>query len=370
MGAVVLEQLRARIGPDRVFDLTLEMKSPGSLASKVREWSLGVAPGAPRPALLVCGGDGTVSWLLMALQECGLIDQFVVATVPLGTANDFARVMGWSNAYYPEILHDAMQRLQGTRGTVTEQYLDVWKVAQFRGGSDSALQFVANGRTVLMVISPATCTILQSELTGIYHISGLQCRTESRDLLPGAGTMDSLPVLNYFSLGFDAKVAHEFGRARDNGDCCTGNRLGNVLCYLKFGLLNSWMWRGLCCHAGSPNLNRLGLKVSLDSVEIELPCCATQISVINVPSYANGAKPWDGGRCSFCCSKWAPGAVDDNILEVFALFGPTHMGLIGSRQMSAVRLGQARRVELCVEQTEVGKGGALVACYHVANLAA
>ena len=45
MGAAVLEQLRARIGPDRVFDLSLEMKSPGSLASQVREWSLGVAPG-------------------------------------------------------------------------------------------------------------------------------------------------------------------------------------------------------------------------------------------------------------------------------------------------------------------------------------
>lgn len=314
MGAAVLEQLRARIGPDRVFDLSLEMKSPGSLASQVREWSLGVAPGAPRPALLVCGGDGTVSWLLMTLLECGLIDQFSVATVPLGTANDFARVMGWGNAYYPEIVRDALQILQGSRGTVTEQCLDVWKVAQFRGGSDSAAHFVANGRT-----------------------------------------MDSLPVLNYFSLGFDAKVAHEFGRARENKECCTGSTIGNVLSYLKFGMLNSWMCRGLCCHAGSPNLNRLGLHVRLDSVEIELPCCATQISVINVPSYANGAKPWDGG--GFCCSKWAHGAVDDNILEVFALYGPTHMGLIGSRQISAVRLGQARRVELCVEQTEVGKGG-------------
>jgi diacylglycerol kinase (ATP) len=106
-GQAVLTQLTALIGAEHVFDLTTEMRDPGALAKQLEAWAAeGKGPGGSgggRPALLVCGGDGTVSWLLTALVESGLINQFSVGTIPLGTANDFARVMGWNNAYFPNI---------------------------------------------------------------------------------------------------------------------------------------------------------------------------------------------------------------------------------------------------------------------------
>merc|ERR1719446_833906 len=51
--------------------------------------------------LLVCGGDGTVTWILTALEHCeklkGKLHLLPVAIVPLGTGNDLAFSLGWGS---------------------------------------------------------------------------------------------------------------------------------------------------------------------------------------------------------------------------------------------------------------------------------
>lgn len=88
-GARALQAFRSLLHPVQVGDLT---------------------QGGPEPSLrlfsylnyfrvLVCGGDGSVAWVLSSLDKLGLLGRCEVAILPLGTGNDMARVLGWGPGY-------------------------------------------------------------------------------------------------------------------------------------------------------------------------------------------------------------------------------------------------------------------------------
>lgn len=64
LGTRLLAQLRALFHPSQIYDLTQNKNGPGTGLLQFRN--------VPRFRILVCGGDGTVGWVLATLDELDL----------------------------------------------------------------------------------------------------------------------------------------------------------------------------------------------------------------------------------------------------------------------------------------------------------
>ncbi|KAI1898206.1 hypothetical protein AGOR_G00069960 [Albula goreensis] len=78
--------------------------------------------------ILVCGGDGSVGWVLSELDKMGLHKQCQLGVLPLGTGNDLARVLGWGG-----LCDDDAQLLQILEKLerATTKMLDRWSVMTY-----------------------------------------------------------------------------------------------------------------------------------------------------------------------------------------------------------------------------------------------
>ncbi|XP_003505849.1 diacylglycerol kinase kappa isoform X1, partial [Cricetulus griseus] len=84
-GIIFLRKFKQYLNPSQVFDLSKGGPEAGICMFK----------NFARFRVLVCGGDGSVSWVLSTIDAYGLHDRCQLAVIPLGTGNDLARVLGW-----------------------------------------------------------------------------------------------------------------------------------------------------------------------------------------------------------------------------------------------------------------------------------
>eukprot|EP00928_Gymnodinium_smaydae_P081795 TRINITY_DN65257_c0_g1_i1.p1 TRINITY_DN65257_c0_g1~~TRINITY_DN65257_c0_g1_i1.p1 ORF type:complete len:523 (+),score=110.51 TRINITY_DN65257_c0_g1_i1:119-1687(+) len=188
-----------------VCDLSAKGEPDGTIASLAQKVQQGL-----NVRLLVCGGDGTVTWILTALEGCkaldGLQDKLAVGIAPLGTGNDLARSLGWG--------------------------------ARMRSVADilQYLQWMAEAEPVLMdqwrlVLRPHKQVPKDHKLrTCGSHPQLVQDGTLSRQLLAEMEealekTMDEQQEVflgfwqNYFSIGTDAKIAKYVDTSRNTTTC-------------------------------------------------------------------------------------------------------------------------------------------------------
>ena len=46
--------------------------------------------------VIICGGDGTIIWVVEEMVFAGIdVDKVVFGVIPIGTGNDFSRTLGW-----------------------------------------------------------------------------------------------------------------------------------------------------------------------------------------------------------------------------------------------------------------------------------
>ncbi|KAK3261784.1 hypothetical protein CYMTET_29325 [Cymbomonas tetramitiformis] len=223
-GAELCKRLRCMLNPLQVVELPLAQPQP----------ALRLFLSVMRLRILVAGGDGTVAWVLSALdevrQEMPNVPAPPVAVLPLGTGNDLARVLGWAAkaGWGLEPANVDLTRVMRDVERSTVALLDRWQVT----------------------FSP-------------------------HDQQPNASGQRILN--NYYGVGVDAKVAFMMHSLRETYPTAFKSQVGNKLWYTGMGASESLV------HSCSSLFKHL--QIECDGEVLELPEHVEGILVLNITSF-------------------------------------------------------------------------------------
>nr|XP_021507470.1 diacylglycerol kinase theta [Meriones unguiculatus] len=272
-GRELLCSFRKLLNPHQVFELTNGGPLPGfHLFSQV-----------PCFRVLVCGGDGTVGWVLAALEETRrhlACPEPPVAILPLGTGNDLGRVLRWGAGYSGEDPFSVLVSVDEADAVL----MDRWTILLDAHETDNAENSVAD-----------------TEPPKIVQMS------------------------NYCGIGIDAELSLDFHQAREEEPGKFTSRFHNKGVYVRVGLQKISHSRSL----------HKEIRLQVEQQEVELPSIEGLI-FINIPSWGSGADLWGSDNDS----RFEKPRIDDGLLEVVGVTGVVHMGQVQGGLRSGIRIAQ------------------------------
>ncbi|TRY58903.1 hypothetical protein DNTS_003112 [Danionella cerebrum] len=314
-GTKLLQMFMWILNPRQVFDLS--QGGPKEALELYRK--------VPNLRILACGGDGTVGWILSALDELQMHPPPPVAVLPLGTGNDLARTLNWGGGYTDDPVSKILCQVED--GIVVQ--LDRWNLQLERS-----------------VVQPEDGT--QKLPLNVFN--------------------------NYFSLGFDAHVTLEFHESREANPEKFNSRFRNKMFYAgaAFSDFLQRSSRDLSKHVRvvvSANLLKAlsdeaktskthafllfhlmvlcckqcdGTDLTAKIQELKFQC----IVFLNIPRYCAGTMPWGntGDHRDF-----EPQRHDDGCIEVIGFT----MASLAALQVGGhgERLHQCREALICTFKT-------------------
>uniref|UniRef100_A0A8C5DT72 Diacylglycerol kinase n=1 Tax=Gouania willdenowi TaxID=441366 RepID=A0A8C5DT72_GOUWI len=263
--------------------------------------------------ILVCGGDGSVGWVLSELDKLNLHKQCQLGVLPLGTGNDLARVLGWGGLCDDDAqLLQILEKLERATtkmflcGTVNDFVAEVGKA--YERATENKVEADVMAKKVFSPVSVCVCVRVQCSEKCVMN--------------------------NYFGIGLDAKISLEFNNKRDE--------------HPKNSRTKNMMWYGVL---GTKELvqktyKNLEQRVQLecDGVPISLPSLQG-LAVLNIPSYAGGINFWGGTKED---NNYGAPSFDDKKLEVVAVFGSMQMAMSRVINLQHHRIAQCRQVKITI----------------------
>jgi diacylglycerol kinase (ATP) len=178
----------------------------------------------PKVRVLVCGGDGTVAWILQALEELPEVEvKPPVGILPLGTGNDLARVLGWGGGFNNDLISELLMQIQEAHPAV----LDRWEVCITPKDPDGPPPSPKKGRR-------AHTPEVSGDSGGSSGGGGAVAGGGGG----GGGSGSSAKTLvfqNYLGIGVDAQAALLFHRTRNIRPHLFFSAFTNKILYGLFG---------------------------------------------------------------------------------------------------------------------------------------
>eukprot|EP00985_Skeletonema_marinoi_P016706 scaffold9005_cov98-Skeletonema_marinoi.AAC.1 len=224
-GDLLITQFRRLLNPIQIWDL-----ANGGPEKVLKSFSV-----LSRFQVLICGGDGTVSWIISALEKMELKRWPPIGILPLGTGNDLARVHGWGGGYNNESLLYILKQ-------ISEAYismLDLWEL----------------------------------DITTVNK--------------KGKTRMEVKAFLNYLGVGVDAQAALQVHNLRESKPKLFFSRFFNKAYYALAG--GEEAIKNSCTNISEQ------ITLVADGIEIPLPPDSQGIIFLNIDSYSGGVPMWSNG---------------------------------------------------------------------------
>ncbi|XP_074588534.1 diacylglycerol kinase 2 [Curcuma longa] len=282
-GTSVRRRLNMLLNPVQVFELS---------STQGPEVGLKLFHNVQYFRVLVCGGDGTVAWVLDAIEKENFDSPPPVAILPLGTGNDLSRVLHW-------------------------------------GGGLSSVEGQGGLGSLLQDIDSAVVTMLDR-----WHVT-----IKEHDMEQGENLKQMKFMTNYLGIGCDAKVAYDFHMNREERPDKFYSQFVNKLRYAKEGAKD--IMDRAC--ADLP----WSIRLEVDGHAIEIPENAEGVLVLNISSYMGGVDLWQNDYEHE--DDYDMQSMHDKTLEVVCISGTWHLGKLQVGLSQAHRLAQGKVIKLHID---------------------